>query len=159
MITNTWRALIAISQAPPLPGQARLRLVVVADDGRVDVAEPVDLGRAEEADVDEAALEVEREQLEHARDGGRAGDDRRVADAQREPGRPGPEHAGLVDELELRRDGPLGEVDGDVRQADPDEADALAGELARGGDDHHLGLAEGRRRRSSCGNVAVAGLG
>jgi len=29
---------------------------VVADDGRVDVAEAVDLGRAQEADVDEPTL-------------------------------------------------------------------------------------------------------
>ena len=102
MITNTWRALIAISQAPPLPGRRVVGCVVVADDGRVDVAEPVDLGGAEEADVDQPALEVEREQLEHADDGGRAGDDRRVADAQRQARRPGAEDAGLVDELEVR---------------------------------------------------------
>ena len=57
-------------------------MVVWADHRRVDVAEPVDLGRAEEADVDQAALEVVAEQLEHADDGGRAGDDRRVADRQ-----------------------------------------------------------------------------
>ena len=98
----------------------------------------------EEPDVDQAALQVEAEQLEHAHDRRRAGDDRRVADRQRQPGRPGPEDAGLVDELEVRRDGPLGEVDRDVRQPDADEADALAGELARRGHDHHLGLAEGR---------------
>ena len=66
MITNTSRALIAISHAPPEPGQARRRVRVVADDGRVDVAEAVDLRRAQEADVDQAALEVVAEQLEHA---------------------------------------------------------------------------------------------
>ena len=54
MITNTWRALIAISHAPPRPGQPRRRGRVVADDRRVDVAEPVDLRRAEEPDVDQA---------------------------------------------------------------------------------------------------------
>ncbi len=64
------------------PRETRLRGVVVADHGRVDVAEAVDLRRAEEPDVDEAALEVEREELEHARHRGRAGHDRRVADAQ-----------------------------------------------------------------------------
>ena len=64
---------------------------------------------------------------------------------QRQPRRPRPEDAGLVDELEIGRDGPLGEVDRDVRQPDADEADALAGELARGRDDHHLGLGEGAR--------------
>ena len=65
MITNTWRALIAISHAPPRPRQPGLGRGVVADDRGVDVAEPVDLGRAQEAHVDEAALEVEAEQLEH----------------------------------------------------------------------------------------------
>src|SRR4029079_6084952 len=48
------------------PPQTRLRVGVVADHRRVDVPEPVDLGGAEEADVDQAALQVEREQLEHA---------------------------------------------------------------------------------------------
>ena len=96
-------------------------------------------------DVDAAALEVQAEQVPHARHGGRPGHDRRVADGQRQAGRLGAEDAGLVDELELGRDRPLGEVDRDVRQADPDEADVLAGELAGGRDDHHLGLAEGGR--------------
>jgi hypothetical protein len=123
--------------------QARRRVVVVADHGRVDVPEPVDLGRAEEANVDQPALEVEREQLEHARRRGRPGDDRRVADAQRETRRPGAEHAGLVDELEVRGDRPLGEVHRDVRQADADEADPLTGERPSGRHDHHLGLREG----------------
>ena len=118
MITKTWRALIAISQAPPLPGSRVVGWSYGADDGRVDVAEAVDLGGAEEADVDQATLQVEAEQLEHAHDRGRAGHDRRVADAQWQPLRPRPEDAGLVDQLEVRRDGPLGEVDGDVRQAD-----------------------------------------
>ena len=67
---------------------------------------------------------------------------------QRQARRPRPEDAGLVDELEVGRDGPLGEVDRDVRQPDADEADVLAGQLARGGHDHHLGLAEGAGARS-----------
>jgi hypothetical protein len=108
----------------------------------VDVAEAVDLGSAEEADVDQPALQVEAEQLVHAHDRRRAGHDRRVADAERQPGRPGPEDPGLVDQLHLGRDGPLRQVDRDVRQADADEADPLAGQLARGGDDHHLVLGE-----------------
>src|SRR3954451_20407367 len=119
-------------------------MVVRADDGGVDVAEPVDLRRTEEADVDEAALEVVAEQLEHRDDRRRAGDDRRVTDRQRQPGGTRSEDTGFVDELEIRRDGPLGEVDRDVRQPDTDEADALPGKLAGGRDDHHLGLREGR---------------
>ena len=61
---------------------------------------------------------------------------------KRQARRPGTEDAGLVDQLEVRRDGPLGQVDRDVRQPDADEADVLAGQLARRGHDHHLGLAE-----------------
>ena len=98
--------------------QARRRRGVVADDGRVDVPEPVDLGGAQEPDVDQPALQVEAEQLVHAHDRRRAGDDRRVADAQRQPRRPGPEDARLVHQLEVRRHRPLGEVDRDVRQPD-----------------------------------------
>ena len=95
-------------------------------------------------------------------DGGRAGDDRRVADGQRQTRRPRPEDARLVDHLELRRDGPLGEVDRDVGQPDADEQTPWPSS-ARGGHDHHLGLGERRLRhgplmtcRRSC---PVAGRG
>src|SRR5438309_7725230 len=87
------------------PREAGRRVGVVPDDGRVDVPEPIDLGRAQEPDVDQPALEVEREQLEHARRRGRAGDDRRVADAQREARRPGAEYTRFIHELEVGRDG------------------------------------------------------
>src|SRR4029077_2547320 len=40
------------------PGQPRRRVVVRADDRRVDVAEPVDLRGTQEADVDQPTLEV-----------------------------------------------------------------------------------------------------
>src|SRR5690349_22223013 len=89
-------------------GQTGRRLLVGPDDRRVDVAEPIDLRGTEEPDVDEAALEVVAEQLEHADHGGRAGDDRRVTDAQRQARRPRPEDTGFVDELEVRRHRPLG---------------------------------------------------
>ena len=52
----------------------------------------------------------------------------------------------VAPELEIGRDGSLGEVDRDVRQPDADEADALTGELPCRGDDHHLGPREGRHR-------------
>ena len=133
---------------PAGPGQARRRVCVVPDHGRVDVAEPVDLGCAEEPDVDQPALQVIAEQLEHRDHGRRTGHDRRVADRQRQAGGPRPEHARLVDELEVRRHGPLGEVDRDVRQADADEADVFALERPCRGHDHHLGLRESHRCRS-----------
>ena len=72
MITKTWRALMAISHAPPEPGSRVFGWSYGPMTVRVDVAEPVDLRRAEEPDVDEAALQVVAEQLEHAHDRGRA---------------------------------------------------------------------------------------
>ncbi len=69
MTTNTWRALSAISQAPPEPGRRVCGARVVADDRRVDVAEAVDLGGAEEADVDASALEVVAEEVGHRHHG------------------------------------------------------------------------------------------
>ena len=139
--------------------QACLRMVVVvADDRRVDVAEAIDLGRAEEAHVDQAALQVEAEQLVHAGHRGRTGHDRRVADRQWQARRAGAEHAGFVDQLELGRDGALGQVDRDVGQPDAHEADALAGQLPRGRHDHHLGLRErGRAGRRSVAHGTSAG--
>jgi hypothetical protein len=130
---------------------------VLADDGRVDVPEAVDLGRAQEADVDQAALQVVGEELPHAGDRRRAGDDRGVADRERESRRARAEHACLVDELHVGGDRALGEVHGDVREADADEADALPGELAGSCHDHHLGLRElGRARGRGRGTVSGA---
>ena len=62
-ITNTSRTPSAISGAPPPPGRRTRGRVVVADHGAVQVAVPVDLRGAEEADVDPAALEPVREHL------------------------------------------------------------------------------------------------
>ncbi len=103
---------------------------------------PVDLRPAKEADVDEPALQVEAEELRHAHCRGRPGHDRRIADRKRQACRARSEDARLVDELQVGRHGPSGQVDRDVRQPDPDEADPLAGQLARRGDDHHLRGAE-----------------
>src|SRR4029453_1741778 len=65
-------------------GQAHLGLVVVADDGGVDVAEAVDLGGAGEADVDAPAADPV---VEHLGDGDEvlgAGGEVVVADRQRQ---------------------------------------------------------------------------
>ena len=99
MTTKTSRALMAISQAPPEPGSRVRGRGVVADDGGVDVAEAVDLRGAQEAHVDQAALEVAAEQVDHRHHRGGARDDGGVTDRQRQPGGPGTVGAGLVDEL------------------------------------------------------------
>ena len=65
------------------------RARVVADHRGVDVAEPVDLRRAEEADVDPARLEPVVEHLRHADDGVRGVGQLAVADRQRQPVRLG----------------------------------------------------------------------
>src|SRR5919109_2432352 len=120
------------------PRQPHLGLAVVADYRRVDVAVAVDLRCPQKGDVDQAALEVVGEYLEHARDREASGRERGVADRQRQSLRIGSEHAGLVDELELRRHRAPGEVAGDVGGTDADEADVLAGELPSRRHDHHL---------------------
>src|ERR671910_1461152 len=124
-------------------GEPYLRTLVGADHRRVQVAEAVDLRAAEERDVDQPGLQVEREELEHRGHGGGNRGERRIADRQRQPPGPRPEHAGLVDELELRGDGTLREVADDVRQAHADEAVADAVEEPGAGDDHQLVLREG----------------
>jgi len=94
-------------------------MLVIADHGAVDVAEAVDLGGAEEPDVDQAALQVEAEQLEHRDGRGGAGDDGGVADRERQSRRLRPEGARFVDELQRGGNGQAGQVDGNVRQSDP----------------------------------------
>ncbi len=133
----------------PGPGQTHRRLGVVPDHRGVQVAEPVDLGPTEERHVDQPRLQVEREQLEHARDRGGPARQRRIADRQREPLRTGPEHPGLVDELQVRRDGPLREVAHDVGETHAHEAVADPPELPCGRGDHQLGLAVPEIRRGA----------
>ena len=72
MITRIWLRVDRDLARAARARQPHLRVLVVADHGRVEVPEPVDLRAAEERHVDQARLQVEGEQLEHARDGGRA---------------------------------------------------------------------------------------
>ena len=85
MITITSPADAAISGAPPAPGRRVVGMAVVADDRRVDVAEPVELGAAEEADVDAPGLQPVGEDLGHAHDGVGGLGQLAVADRQRQP--------------------------------------------------------------------------
>ena len=79
-------------------GQPDVRFVVVADHGGVEIGQPVDLGRSQEADVDPARLEPVVEDLGDRDDGIRGVRQLAVTDRQRKPGRLGPDGAGLVDE-------------------------------------------------------------
>ena len=58
---------LAISLPPPVPGQARDRMVGIADERTVEVAVLVDLRAAHEADVDVAPLQ-EQEHVGAAQD-------------------------------------------------------------------------------------------
>ena len=67
---SAWHAM-AISGAPPGAGQARRGFFVRADDGAVEIAEAVDLRRAQKADVHAPALQVVGEYLRQRHDAGR----------------------------------------------------------------------------------------
>ena len=102
-------------------GQPHLRPAPVADVGRVQVAEPVDLGAADEAQVHEPLLE-QRHDLERARAPERARDVRRVAHGHQRLGRRLIAHDAVLEEA----DGPgrvraLGEGERDQGQAHADE--------------------------------------
>ena len=132
-------------------GQARLGMLVVADDGVLMLPNRSICAAPRKPDVDQAALQVEAEQLEHARSTAVApvtivGSPMR----QRQPGRPGPEDARLVDQLQVRRDRPLGQVDGDVRQARRRRS-RRAGRPARGRRPRSSSRTARRRRSAAAG--------
>ena len=81
--------------------QPHLRLRIGGDHRGVQVAEPVDLGAAQEPDLDAASLQVAAEQVGHRHGAQRTGDERGVADRQRQARGTGAEHAGLVNQLEV----------------------------------------------------------
>src|SRR5205823_618340 len=119
-------------------GKAHLRRVVVADHGAVQIAVPVDLCRAEEADVDAAALEPVREDLRYRDDGVRRLRQLAVADRERYLGRFRADRPALVDEDAARRARAAREVRREARQADADEADRAVGQAPGRLDGHHL---------------------
>ena len=111
-------------------GQPDLRPAPVADIGRVQVAEPVDLGAADEAQVHQPLLE-QRHDLERARAPEGARDVRRVAHGHQRLGRRLIAHDAVLEEP----DGPgrvraLGEGERDQRQAHAHEDDVAVADLA-----------------------------
>ena len=118
--------------------QSRGRMLVVADDRRVDVAVAVELRGAEEADVDASGLQPVGEDLGHRYD--RVGGVREitVADREREPRRLRPDASRLVDQRAFLRVRAAGEVRGSRRQPDAHEAHAVVTQLPGGADDHQV---------------------
>ena len=119
-------------------GESHLRLGVVTDDGRVDVGEAVDLGAAEEPDVDAARLQPVVEHLRHADHAVGGVGQLAVADRQRQALRLGAERARLVHEHEVRGVGAAGQVGRRRGQADADEAHLAVVQAAGGGDGHRV---------------------
>ncbi len=122
----------------PCAGQAGRRVVVVADDRRVDVAEAVELRGAEEADVDAAGLQPVGEDLGNRHDGVGSVGEVAVADRERQPRRLRADAARLVDQRALRGVRAPGEVRSRRRQPDADEAHRLVAELASRVHDHQI---------------------
>ncbi len=107
-------------------------LVPVADDAGIQAAVAVDLTRAEESDVDIAALQHVSEQRCHGDDGFGAGYDDRIGDSFGHRLRVRTAHAGFVDEFDVRVRSAAGEVHRESRQADTREDAVLAGERPGG---------------------------
>ena len=123
---------------PAGAGESHPGLPIVADDGRVEVPEAVDLGGAEKSGPDPAALQpvVEHLRHRHHRPGGAA--ELRISDGERQHGRLGVERPALIDHRELRCVSLSCEVGGLARQADADEHHVIGLEKTRRGHDHHL---------------------
>ena len=120
------------------PGQSHRRVIVAADHRGVDVAVPIDLGTAQEADFDPAVLEEKLEDVGHAADHQRAGHQGGVADGDGQPLGLGPDGAGLIDQHQARRVGRPGEIARQIGKPDPDEHDFAVAQLAGGDRRHHL---------------------
>ena len=99
---------------------------------------PVDLGRAEKADVDAATLQPVREHLRDGHDGHRGLGELAVADRQGQVLGLRTDRAALVDEHAAGGVRPAREVGRQARQPDADEADHAVTQPARGLDRHHL---------------------
>ena len=117
--------------APPAARQLHGRPVEVTDIGGVQVPEPVDLGAADEAEVDQPL----REQRHHVRHPGRpvrAGDVGRVAHrAQERLRRRRPQQPDLVQPERGRRVGRAGDREGEDGQPHADEDELAVADLAR----------------------------
>ena len=120
-----------MSGAPPAPGSRTDGCAYGSDHGGVDVAEAIELGGAEEAHGDPAALQPVAEELRHRDRRQRRRAQLAVADRQRQHGGPRADRARLVDQRDPRRVREPREVARRRRLPDPDEADVVVAHGAR----------------------------
>jgi len=134
--------------------QAHLGAGIGAHHRGVEIGVSVDLGAAQKAHRDAAALEPVAEHFRHRYGGERGVAQFAVADRERQDGRPGGDGAGFVDQRDAGRMGEAGEIAGGRRHADADEADIARFEGARGRDGHHLGRGKAFDLRKALGHAA-----
>ena len=121
-------------------------LLIVADDGGVEVGIAVDLRPAEKADGDPPALQPVAEHLGDRHGGQRRIAELAVADRQRQHLGLGVDRPRLVDQRDAGGMGEPRQVAGRRRRADADEADIVIAQRPRRRDRHDLGRGVGLGR-------------
>lgn len=82
--------------------EASLWIRVVTNHSRVQVTKAIDLRPAEQGDIDQAALEIQHEQVRHTDDGGRAAYQRGIADGEGQARRLRAENTAFIDQFHIR---------------------------------------------------------
>src|SRR5450830_321983 len=119
-------------------GQADLGRKIVADHRGVDIAETVDLGRAEKTDINAPALQPVAEDLTGRHHGVGGFSQFAVANGQRQHTGLGANRARLVDQYHVRRRGQARQVGSLGGQADADKADRTVLQTTGGSHRHHF---------------------
>ena len=123
-------------------GQPGGRLVVVADHRGIQVAIAVDLRASEEADIDQAALQVILEDFGHRADAQSSGHQCRVADRGRQALGLRADGARFINQHQVGAPSAPRQVDGHVGNANAHEDDFGIAQHARCAGDHDLVGAE-----------------
>ncbi|MCY1429335.1 hypothetical protein D9M71_452490 [compost metagenome] len=118
--------------------QTDFRRVVITHDGGVDVAETVDLRRAEETDVNAPALQPVTENLAGRHHGVGGFRQLTVANRQWQYTWLGTDRARFVDQHHIRRGSQARQVGRFRRQADADEAHRAVLQATGSGNGHHF---------------------
>ena len=122
----------------PRPGETHPGRRIRADSGRIQIREPIDLRRAEEAHIDTSRLEPVRKDLRHGDDGIRGLRQLAVADGQRQHVGLRADGARLVHEHEIGCVESSRQVGGGARPSDPYETHHPVAQRSGRNDGHHL---------------------